>query len=159
MIETLNVRCFKSLESVSVRLGHVNVFIGANGSGKSNLLEAIGVLSAAADGKVTDQSLLQRGVRPGVPALYKSSFRKSAGAPKPRPPHISFGAADAHASYKVSLHNPLQDPLPAWQFKTELWQRGNEKLAGRSPRTLERHNPEQGLAALKAVECSPDDLA
>ena len=42
MIEKLTVNSFKSLESVEVDLGQVNVFIGANGSGKSNLLEAPG---------------------------------------------------------------------------------------------------------------------
>ena len=57
MIERLTVRTFKSLENVTVDLGLVNVFIGANGSGKSNLLEALGVLSAAADGKVDDMAL------------------------------------------------------------------------------------------------------
>lgn len=51
----------QSLEDVTVDLGRVNVFIGANGSGKSNLLEALGILSAAADGRVDDQSLLARG--------------------------------------------------------------------------------------------------
>ena len=74
MIETLNVRQFKSLESVEVHLGHINVFIGANGSGKSNLLEAMGVLSAAADGKVTDQSLLQWGVRLAFPPCTSHPF-------------------------------------------------------------------------------------
>lgn len=74
MLKNLSVRTFKSLADVNVELGLVNVFIGANGSGKSNLLEALGVLSAAADGKVDDQSLLARGVRPGVPQLYKSAF-------------------------------------------------------------------------------------
>ena len=74
MIESFSVRTFKSLEDVTVDLGQVNVFIGANGSGKSNLLEALGVLSAAAYGRVDDQSLLSRGVRPGVPQLYKSAF-------------------------------------------------------------------------------------
>ena len=48
MIRRLQVRSFKSLADVEVELGVVNVFIGANGSGKSNLLEALGVLSAAA---------------------------------------------------------------------------------------------------------------
>ena len=42
MIENFSVRTFKSLEDVTVGLGLVNVFIGANGSGKSNLLEAAG---------------------------------------------------------------------------------------------------------------------
>ena len=153
MIDKLTINSFKSLESVTVELGHVNVFIGANGSGKSNLLEALGVLSAAADGKVNDQTLLNRGVRPGVPALYKTSFPTK----KSRPPHISFAASNGHVQYKVSLHNPLKDPKPAWRFKTELWQKGNEKLVGSSPALRKKANPEQGLAALKAVECDEDD--
>src|SRR5438132_7291795 len=74
MITRITVRSFKSLESVTVDLGQVNVFIGANGSGKSNLLEAMGVLGAAASGRVDDESLLRRGVRPGLPQLYKSAF-------------------------------------------------------------------------------------
>jgi predicted ATPase len=74
MIRSISVRYFKSIEAAKIELGNLNVFVGANGSGKSNLLEAIGVLSAAADGKVNDQTLLQRGVRPGVPKLYKSAF-------------------------------------------------------------------------------------
>ena len=74
MLKSLSVRTFKSLADVTVELGLVNVFVGANGSGKSNLLEALGVLSAAADGRVDDQTLLARGVRPGVPRLYKSAF-------------------------------------------------------------------------------------
>ena len=77
MIIKASIAAFKSLERLDIELGQFNVFVGANGSGKSNLLEAIGVLSAAADGKVTDQTLMQRGVRPGVPKLYKSAFPSS----------------------------------------------------------------------------------
>ena len=36
MLKTINIRTFKTLESVTFDLGLVNVFIGANGSGKSN---------------------------------------------------------------------------------------------------------------------------
>ena len=155
MIDTLSVKSFKSLESVTVELGNVNVFIGANGSGKSNLLEALGVLSAAADGKVDDLRLLNRGVRPGVPALYKTSFPST----RRRLSHVFFGASNTQARYEVSLHNPLTDPKPAWRFKTELWQQGNEKLVGSSPARRKKANPEQGLAALEAVERDEDDPA
>ena len=88
MIERLTVRTFKSLDDVRVELGLVNVFLGANGSGKSNLLEALGVLSAAADGKVDDLALLARGVRPGLPAQYKSAFPAMRG--KKIPPSPAF---------------------------------------------------------------------
>ena len=136
-------------------LGRVNVFIGANGSGKSNLLEALGVLSAAADGRVDDQSLLSRGVRPGVPQLYKSAFPARPG--RTIPPHLFFSGRAAQAKYEVSLHNPLREPTPAWRFKAESWEDGNHRLVGRSPATASRSNPERGLAALKAVDVTSGD--
>lgn len=155
MLATLAVSTFKSLEDVTVELGLVNVFIGANGSGKTNLLEALGVLSAAADGRVDDQSLLSRGVRPGVPALYKTAFRARPG--KRLPPHLSFEASNVHAAYKVTLHNPLREPLPAWRFKTESWEEGARRLVGRSPASEVQSNPERGMAALKAVDVKEGD--
>jgi hypothetical protein len=97
---------------------------------------------------VNDQSLLARGVRPGLPALYKTAFPSK----KKLPPHLFFGAASEDARYEVSLHNPLIDPSPAWKYKTELWESGGQKIVGRSPAQAEKTNPERGLAALKAVE-------
>ena len=152
MLTNLFVKTFKSLDDVAVDLGLVNVFIGANGSGKTNLLEALGILSAAANGKVDDVSLLNRGVRTGVPALYKSAFPAP---PRGRiPPHLRFGATGSDAKYEVSLHNPLNDPAPAWRYKTELWSDGNESLVARIPAHPDKTNPERGLAALTAVRVS-----
>ena len=129
----------------------VNVFIGANGSGKSNLLEALGILSAAADGKVDDQTLLARGVRPGLPALYKTAFPARPG--KRIPPHLFFSAWSGYVGYEVTLHNPLQQPAPAWRFKTELWKdENNRSLVARMPTDQANKNPERGLAALEAVQ-------
>ena len=73
--------------------------------------------AAAADGKVTDQTLLQRGVRPGVPSLYKSAFPTPDGR---QPGHIYFSGSSAKAHFDVTLNNPLNDPSPAWKFKHEL---------------------------------------
>lgn len=156
MITKVSVAAFKSLEQLEIELGQLNVFVGANGSGKSNLLEALGVLSAAADGKVTDQTLLQRGVRPGVPKLYKSAFPSSGTR---QLSHISFRASSPDAHYDVSLNNPLNDPSPAWKFKTELFERGKTKLVSRGPALRDNPNTENGLAALKAAELKENDPA
>jgi len=156
MIKKISIESFKSLEKAEIELGNLNVFIGANGSGKSNLLEAIGVLSAAADGKVTDQTLLQRGVRPGVPKLYKSAFPATNSR---QSSHISFRGSSAAAHYDVLLNNPMTDPSPAWRFKTELFECGTRKLASRGPNLRNNPNTENGLAALKAVELKEDDPA
>ena len=66
---------FKSLYNVSFEPGKVNVFIGANGAGKSTILEGIGLLSAAMTDRVDSMSLQRRGVRLSVPSLYKSGGR------------------------------------------------------------------------------------
>lgn len=155
MLSRIGVRAFKSLENVDIEPGLVNVFIGANGSGKSNLLEAIGVLGAAAFGRVDDESLLRRGVRPGLPELYKSSFKGSR-----QPSEIRFMAAldNDRAEYRVGLFNPQDAPEPAWRFKTENLQEDRCTIVGRSPANKLRLDPSAGYTALKAVEL-PDSPA
>ncbi len=154
MLDRITVRDFKSLVDVTVHLGVVNVFIGANGSGKSNLLEAIGILGAAASGRVNDESLKYRGVRPGLPALYKASFKN-----KRRALEIRFEAEGFGAYYSVSLWNPIEKPVADWVFKTELLKRDTLKVVGRSPASYLQLNKTAGLAALKAVEFTEDDPA
>lgn len=154
MLTKIVVESFKSLENVEVELGLVNVFIGANGSGKSNLLEAIGVLSAAAGGRVDDESLMRRGVRPGLPQLHKCQLIGGG-----KSPHIVFSAETQQAAYKVSLFNPMKDPKPAWRYHTESWRSGDQELAGRSHRMKTKPNPEAGFAALKAVDLPVGDPA
>ena len=52
----------------------MNVFIGANGSGKSNILEAVGFLSAAFGGGLEAEAFRYRGVRLGRPSSFVSNF-------------------------------------------------------------------------------------
>lgn len=156
MLTKITFARFKSLVKLELELGRINVFIGANGSGKSNLLEGLGVLGAAAFGRVDDETLLRRGVRPGVPRLYKTSFPL-----KDRVPHIYFAATTTRgASFEVSLWNPLDNPSPAWRFKTErLSRRGHDDVSTRSTTSAGKHNQEQGFAALETVNLSPEDPA
>lgn len=151
MINRFTARAFKSLLDVTVDLAQINVFVGANGSGKSNLLEAIGLLSAAATGRVDDGRLKEHGVRPGLPRLYKSSFRDTKTSTE-----IRFKAQGEDCSYEVGLFAPMDDIAPVWRFHTELLMEGREKLVGRSHHSRDRYNPEAGLAALKMVELRPE---
>ncbi len=129
-LRELEVKDFKSLKEVHVEFGQVNVFVGANGSGKSCLLEAIGVLGACAAGVVDDQALLRRGVRPGVPELYKSSFAGEKIAPK-----ISLrGRSAAGAEYHAYIVNPSKKPSPFWVFGNETLKLGTTVLASRGPK-------------------------
>jgi predicted ATPase len=152
MIDRIEIHAFKSIQEAKLELGAFNVFVGANGSGKSNIIEAIGVLGAAAAGRVDDEALLHRGVRPGIPDLYKSSFRGNR-----RRPAIRFGAFSSTSSYEVELHTPYGDST-AWAYKTEKWVGDGTKIFGRSPNSIEYqfHDARRGLAALKQVEITTE---
>lgn len=155
MLRKLSVYGFKSIHEQSIDLGRVNCFIGANGVGKSNILEALGVLSAAANGVVDDESLLRRGVRAGLPRLYKSSFTSER-----TPAHIGIGiVGDGNEVYRVSLLNPLDSPEPAWSYKTEVLSDGIDEILSDGVRNKKNLNPQAGLAALKLVDLAPENTA
>lgn len=65
---------YKSIRKLTLELGQVNVLIGANGSGKSNLLEAIALGSAAARNKLDNEYLVPRGIRVTDPVFMRSAF-------------------------------------------------------------------------------------
>ncbi len=154
MIERVTIQKFKSIRHAVLELGRVNVFIGANGSGKSNLLEAIGVLGAAASGQVDHEALLRRGVRPGLGALYKSSFRRER-----LPPQIGLKAESASAEYEVHLRNPTRPGSTAWTYHTERLFQDGARVAGRSPRSKDIGDPTRGKVALALADLDPDEPA
>ncbi|MDM8548919.1 AAA family ATPase [Desulfobacterales bacterium HSG2] len=140
MLTSIGIQGFKSIHNIpSLELGQVNVFIGANGSGKSNLLEAVGMLSAAADGRVDADHLLRRGVRHGVSGLYKTSLK---GMEQSDDNDIVLKAAGSwngvEANYEVSLNNP---PPGIWIYR-------QEKLCDKK---LERHLPTSSNRIKKGI--------
>ena len=115
MLTSITVRGFKSLEQVEVPLGCVNVFIGANGSGKSNLLEALGFVSAVAEGRLDDQALARRGVRTSAPALYRSSFAKTKAVAEIRI-ETRFDTTDCQLDYTLRLPMEIDERERPWPF-------------------------------------------
>lgn len=82
MINSLTISNFKSVQSLTLELGRVNVFIGENGAGKSNILEALVFADAAEAGKLDNEFLASRGLRVTSPELMRSGFEEeSASAP------------------------------------------------------------------------------
>lgn len=74
MIHSVSIQNFKSIADITLPLGNVNVLIGANGSGKSNILEAIGMAAAERDGHIKTDELFYKGVRIAKPNLVVGSF-------------------------------------------------------------------------------------
>jgi len=74
MIREVSIENFKSIQELNLQLGRVNTFIGANGSGKSNILEAIALQSAAAQNKLDNEFLASRGIRVTEPRFMQAAF-------------------------------------------------------------------------------------
>lgn len=74
MLKNLHISNFKSIYDETIKLGRFNVFIGENGSGKTNILEALGMASAAAENKLSNDELALKGIRVTKPAITFSSF-------------------------------------------------------------------------------------
>lgn len=74
LVRKVTIENYKSVKKLSLELGRVNVLIGANGSGKSNILEAIAYGSAASRGKLDNEYLAPRGIRVVGPRFTRSAF-------------------------------------------------------------------------------------
>jgi len=74
MIKKISIKNYKSIVDDEIELGRVNVFIGANGAGKSNILEAVAMFSTAQGFDLSVESLYNKGVRVTKPNLMFSSF-------------------------------------------------------------------------------------
>ena len=74
MIKEIKIKNFKSIDELSLELGQFNVLIGENGSGKTNILEAVALGAAAAADKLDNEFLNSRGVRVTKPELMRAAF-------------------------------------------------------------------------------------
>ncbi len=74
LVREVSIENYKSIRKLTVELGQVNVLIGANGSGKSNILEAIALGTAAARNKLDNEYLVPRGIRVTEPRFMRAAF-------------------------------------------------------------------------------------
>lgn len=123
---------FKSLYNTSFEPGKVNVFIGANGSGKSTVLEAIGLLSAAMTDRVDDISLQRRGVRLSAPALYRSRFRDKTGTRPTIDLSLKWEEDDGSGLFQYDVHLAPPKDESYWKYHSETFLQNGEKKWGRS---------------------------
>lgn len=75
MISKIIIENFKSVQSLEMEIGRFNAIIGENGSGKTNLLEAIAMAAAASQKKLDHEFLASRGIRVTEPKLMRSGFK------------------------------------------------------------------------------------
>jgi predicted ATPase len=74
MIKEIRIKNYKSIQKLKIPVGQLTVLIGENGSGKTNILEAIALASAAASDKLDNEFLAARGIRITDPKFMRSAF-------------------------------------------------------------------------------------
>lgn len=114
MIEKIGIKNFKSIDEVNLDLARVNVIIGENGAGKSNILESIALGAAAAAGKLDNEFLVSRGIRVTKPEYMRSAFSS-----ENRDSHIEFFARGSDGFYGCKLVNDNK-PYSHWIDSTAV---------------------------------------
>lgn len=74
MISNVSIKNYKSVVDVSLPLGRFNLLIGANGCGKSNILEGIALGAAASADKLDYEYFGNRGIRVVEPRFMLPAF-------------------------------------------------------------------------------------
>ena len=147
-INKIEISEFKALRNVILEPGNVNVLIGANGTGKSTFLEAVGLLSLAMTDRLDDLALSRKGIRLSTPSLYKTNLEKFKVNPQ-------IGLAlewDDDASYRYDVHfNPPIDKS-YWRYGAEVLTRDGAHVWGRSNRSAEITDDSVGLLMLDLDE-------
>jgi len=147
-INSLHFRNFKVLHDVEIKPGNVNVIIGANGSGKSTVLEAIGLLSLAMTDRINDSTLKSKGVRMSVPSAYKSSFEEYK-----KSPTIGMEIEweeKCNFRYSVDLNTPSDGH--EWRYHSERLDIDDARVWGRSGRSEKYYDPSVGMLMLENNE-------
>ena len=153
-IKEISIQNFKSLYDVSFEPGKLNVFIGANGSGKSSVLEAVGVLSAAMTDRVNTNSLQRKGVRLSTSALYKSKFSSVLKESKTIDMAIKWSKEDNVYEYATYLTVPTDDD--SWKYFAESVTCNGQKVYGRSNASSTQMNNKVGYYTISEALSGKD---
>lgn len=128
MLKRLKIRNFRSVvdaESEPLEFGRINLFVGPNGGGKSNALEAIGIISAALKRGISPRDLDDRGVRLSLPKMFKATFRK-----RRIPREFYLEAETENCTYACSVLAGDQDET--LNIQTERLEVNGKRLFGRN---------------------------
>jgi predicted ATPase len=120
MLQTLAVANYRSIRSLVMPLGALNLITGANGSGKSNLYRALRLLSEASQGGIVSSLAREGGLSSTLwagPETISRAMKKGTvrieGGPKQEVVHLRLGFVTETIGYCIDLGLPSQQkPRP-----------------------------------------------
>lgn len=123
MINTLSIENYKSIVDLSLNLSHFNVFVGENGSGKSNILEALCLTGAATLNQLDNERLIARGVKLTSPKLMFSALSSLSHSEQIV---LKVSSGVAHKSYVLQNSGNINN---SWHLQDELQQQSLSKYS------------------------------
>ncbi len=120
MIKTIDILNYKSVDKLQLELGRVNLFVGENGCGKTNILEAIGLAAASAAGRLENEFLISRGIRVAGPDRMRSGFTSTTSNEQIR--IVVHGEAQSTKDSRVFKAYLQNDNSPYGQWEDEVLQ-------------------------------------
>jgi predicted ATPase len=121
MLTKLHIENFKSIHNLDIELGKINVFIGENGCGKSNILEAVALASAADSNRLKNDDLAQKGIRVTRPDMMINSFIGT----KEKNNIIIDSTIDNTYNLKIDLTPKSSDITSIWTNKYSVFDNPN----------------------------------
>ena len=114
MLKTLAIANYRSLRSVTLSLGPLNLITGANGSGKSNLYRALRLLAETAYGGVVNALAREGGLSSTLwagPERFSRAMLQGEvpvqGGPRQEPVALKLGFAGDDYGYAIDLGLPV----------------------------------------------------
>src|SRR5688572_12877868 len=116
-LNTLAVANYRSIRSLVMPLGPLNLITGANGSGKSNLYRALRLLAEAAQGGIVSSLAREGGLSSTLwagPENLSRGMKKGTvpiqGGPRREPVHLRLGFVGENVGYAIDLGLPQSPP-------------------------------------------------
>jgi predicted ATPase len=124
MLNTLAVSGYRSLRSLVVPLGRLNLVTGANGSGKSSVYRALRLLAETAQGGVVAALSREGGLDStlwcgpeNISRAMKRGEHPVQGGPRQEPVSLRMGFAGEELSYAIDLGLPIPQRPPSAFFR------------------------------------------
>ncbi len=146
MIKKIHIQNFKSIYDLEIETGRVNLFIGENGSGKSNILEALVFVSASESNMLANEFLVSRGLRVPEPELMRSAFEENS---KTKEIKIFIAYQDIDEIYY--FYNDNKD-YSNWTYKTRLRNEEKEYLEKSKELYLKSYQTAQEYVNMREYE-------
>ena len=138
VLQTLAVANYRSIRSLVMPLGALNLITGANGSGKSNLYRALRLLAEAAQGGIVSSLAREGGFGSTLwagPETISRGMKKGTvpvqGGPRKEPVHLRLGFVGETVGYAIDLGLPQ---MPPPRFRRTL--KSSSKRSGLRPRCV-----------------------